>query len=103
MVNLNKHLERERERKKTPILHIQSQKIEKEEIPQNFLHEESISLLPKLDKDITRKENLSQSYSRTPKQKSQTNTGQSNPALCKRSYHDQIKYVLRITLENESM
>lgn len=43
---------------------------------QNLLYEESKTLMSKLDKGITRKENSSQSYSRTHKQKSQTLTNQ---------------------------
>ena len=41
-------------------------------ILQNLLYKESTTLMSKLDKDIMRKENSSQLYSRINKQKSQT-------------------------------
>ena len=41
-------------------------------ILQNLLYEENTTLMSKLDKDIMRKENSSQLYSRIHKQKSQT-------------------------------
>ena len=72
----------------TPVLHNLFQKIEAEETLPNSFSEASITLIPKPDKDITRKENYIQtniSYEHRHKHPQQ-NISKLNPTMYKNNY-----------------